>query len=138
MDAEPNDAARVLIHDHEDPVRPQRGRVAPEQIHTPETVFHVAQERQPRGTAGVLSRPAVTRENPANHVFVDWDLERQGDLLGDSRTAPIGIPLLHFDDRMNEIYARSFRTGLPTAIRGEEHAVLLLAQDFVKLRTESC
>ncbi len=41
MDAEPNDAARVLIHDHQDPVRPQRGRLAPEQIHTPETVFHV-------------------------------------------------------------------------------------------------
>jgi len=30
-------------------------------------------------------------ENPANHVFVDLDVERQGDLLGDSRTAPIGI-----------------------------------------------
>src|SRR4029077_8868794 len=117
MDAESNDAARVLIHDHEDPVRPQRGRLAPEQIHTPETVFHVAQERQPRGTAGVLSRPAMTRANPANDVVVDWNLERQGDLLGDSRTAPIGIPLLHFDDRMNEIYARSFRTGLPTVIR---------------------
>jgi hypothetical protein len=28
-------------------------------------------------------------------------VERQGDLLGDSRTAPIGITLLHFDDRMN-------------------------------------
>jgi hypothetical protein len=45
---------------------------------------------------------------------------------------PIGITLLHFDDRMNEIYARPFRTGLPTAIRGEEHPVLLLAQGFVK------
>ena len=78
-----------------------------------------------------LSRPVVMSENPANHVFVDW--ERQGDLLGDSRTAPIGIPLLHFDDRMNEIYGRSFRTGLPTAIRGEEDGVLLLAQDFMKL-----
>ncbi len=132
MDAEPNDAARILIHDHEDPVGPHRSRFAPEQIHTPETVFHVAQERQPRGTAGVLYRPVVTGEDPANHVFVDLDEERQGDLLCDSRTAPVGIPLLHFDDRMNEIYARSFRTGLPTAIRGEEHAVLLLAQGFVK------
>jgi hypothetical protein len=55
-------------------------------------------------------------------------LERQGDLLCDSRTAPIGITLLHFDHRMNEIYARPLRTGLPTAIRGEQHAVLLLAQ----------
>jgi hypothetical protein len=132
MDAEPNDAARVLIHDRQDPVRPQRGRLAPEQIHTPETIFHVVQERQPRGTAGVLSRPVVTGEDPKNRVFVDWDVERQGDLLGDSRTAPIGITLLHFDHRMNEIYARPFRTGLPTAIRGEQHPVLLLDQDFVK------
>jgi hypothetical protein len=134
MDAKPNDAARVLIHDHQDPVRPQRGRVAPEQIHTPETVFHVAQERQPRWTIGVLSRPVVTGENPANHVFVDLDIGCQGDLLCDSRTAPVGITLLHFDDRMNEIYGRSFRTGLPTAIRGEEHPVLLLAQNFVKAK----
>jgi len=132
MDAEANDPARVLIHDHQDPVGPQRCRLALEQIHAPEAVFHVTQERQPGGAIGVMSRPVVMSENPANHVFVDWDVERQGDLLGDSRTAAIGITLLHFDDRTNEIYARSFRTGLPTAIRGEEHPVLLLAQNFVK------
>jgi hypothetical protein len=77
MDAEPNDPARKLIHDHQDPVGPQRGRLAPEQIDTPETVFHVAQERQPGGTTGVLSRPVVKAENPANHVFVDLDVERE-------------------------------------------------------------
>jgi len=117
----------------------------------------VAQERQPGGAIGVLSRPVVMgknpsnhifvegflpittgrdrtpmAKNPSNHIFVDLDVERQGDLLCDSRTAPIGITLLHFDDRMNEICARSFRTGLPTAIRGEKHPVLLLAQDFMK------
>jgi hypothetical protein len=79
--------------------------------------FHVAEERQPGRAIGVLSRPVVMGENPANHVFVDGDVERQGDLLDDSRTAPTGITLLHFDDRMNEMYARSFRTGLSTAIR---------------------
>ena len=132
MDAEANDPARVLIHDHQDPVAPQRRRLAPEQIHAPQAVFHAPQERQPGRAIGVLSRPVVMSENPANHVFVDWDVERQGDLLCDSRTAPIGITLLHFDDRMNEIYARAFRNGLPTAIRGEEHPVLLLAQGFMK------
>jgi hypothetical protein len=35
MDTEPNDPARALIHDHQDPVGPQRGRLAPEQIHAP-------------------------------------------------------------------------------------------------------
>src|SRR5262250_1372180 len=117
MDAEVNDATRVLIHDHQDPMGPHRGRFAPEQIHAPEAVSHVAQERQPGGTAGVLSRQVVMGENSANYVFVDWDVERQGDLLSDSRTAPMGITLLHFDDRMNELCTRSFRAGLPAALR---------------------
>src|SRR4029077_10728760 len=38
MDAEPNDAARVLIHDDQDPMGSQCCRLAPEQIHTPKTV----------------------------------------------------------------------------------------------------
>jgi hypothetical protein len=117
MDAEANDPARVLIHDHQNPVGPQHGRFAPEQIHAPEAVSHVAQERQPGGTAGVLSRQVVTGENSANYVFVDLNVERQGDLLSDSRTAPMGITLLHFDDRMNEFCAWSFRAGLPVALR---------------------
>jgi hypothetical protein len=74
----------------------------------------------------------VTGENPANYVFVDLDVERQGDLLCDPRRAPVGVALLHFDDRMNEIYGRTFRAGLPTAIRREQHAVLSLAHGFVK------
>jgi glycogen debranching enzyme len=61
----------------------------------------VAQERR------VLSRPVVMGENPANHVFVDFDVERQGDLLGDSRTAPVGITSLHSDDCADEFCARS-------------------------------
>jgi hypothetical protein len=38
MDAEANDPACVLIHDHKDPVGPHRSRFAPEQIHAPEAV----------------------------------------------------------------------------------------------------
>ena len=94
----------------------------------------MAQERQPGGTTGGLSRPVVMAENPSNHVLVDLDVERPGDLLGDSRTAPAGITLLHFDDRTDEFCARSFRAGLLTAIRGEQHAVLLFAHGFVKAK----
>src|SRR5260370_35291038 len=36
MDAETNDPSRVLIHNHQDPVRPQGYRLPPEQIHTPD------------------------------------------------------------------------------------------------------
>src|SRR5229473_7126572 len=102
---------RVLIHDHQDPVGPQRCRLAPEQIHTPEAVFHVAEESQPGGTTRVLSRQVVMGENPSNHVFVDLDVERQGHLLCDSRTTPVGITLLHFDDRTDEFCTPSFRPG---------------------------
>ena len=38
----------------------------------------------------------LLREGPANHVSVDLDLKRQGNLLSDSRTAPVGITLLYF------------------------------------------
>src|SRR5260370_40000051 len=111
LDAEANDPACVLIHDHKDPVGPHRSRFAPEQIHAPEAVFHVPKESQPGRTTRVLSRPVVTGENPANYVFVDLDVERQGDLLCDSRTAPVGITLLHFDHQMDEFCAGSFGPG---------------------------
>src|ERR1700674_3689489 len=110
MDAKTNDPARVLIHDHQDPVGPQRGRLAAEQIHAPETVFYLAPESQPGGTTGVLSRQVVMGENPSTHIFVDLNVERQGHLLCDSRTTPVGITLLHFDDRMNE-FLRSVLSG---------------------------
>ena len=77
MDAESNNPARILIHDDQDPVGPQRSRLAPEEINTPEAVLHVAQESQPGRTIGVLSRLVVTGENPANDVFVDLEMERQ-------------------------------------------------------------
>ena len=92
----------------------------------------MAQKSQPGGTTRVLSRPVVMGENPANHVFVDGDVERQGDLLGDSRAAPVGITRLPFDHRTDEFCARSFRAGPPSAIRGEQHEVLSLAHGFVK------
>jgi hypothetical protein len=103
MDAEAHDAARVLIHDHQDPVGPQRSRFAPEQIHAPEAVFHVPQESQPGRTTRVLSRPVVTSENPANGVFVDLDVERQGDLLCDSRTAPVAARVNDFETGAHKI-----------------------------------
>jgi len=84
------------------------------------------------GPTESVSRSVVMGESPSNHVFVNLDVERQGDVLGDSRTAPVGITLLHFEDRMNEFCARVLRAGLPTEIRGEQVAVPLLAHGFVK------
>ena len=74
MDAEANDPARVLIHDHKDPVGPQRSLFAPEQIHAPEAVFRVPQESQPGRTIRILFRPVVTDENPRTTSLSVWML----------------------------------------------------------------
>jgi len=134
MDSEPNDAAGVLIHDDQDPVGPQRGRFAPEQIYTPEAVLPVAQEGQPGWTPGVLFRPIVTGENPSNNVFVDWDVESQGDLLSNSRTAPGGIALLHLDDGFNEFFAGPLWSGLTSAPGCKEKAIFLIPQNLVEVQ----
>src|SRR5215831_17263824 len=93
MDAEPQDAARELIPDDQDPVSPQHGRFASEQIYTPEAVLELTNEGQPRRTAGVRRGWVMRGENPSNHVFVDGDGEGQSNLLSDARTAPGGIAL---------------------------------------------
>jgi hypothetical protein len=135
MDAESNNPARILIHDDQDPVGPQRCRLAPEEINTPEAVFHVFYgpgKSERKDHRGAVPGDSDGRVNPANHVFVDLKRERQGHLLSDSRTAPVGITLLHFDDRTDEFCARTFRAGLPAAIRGEQHPVLSVAHGFMK------
>ena len=64
---------------------------------------------QPRGTTG--ARPTVTSENPSNYVFVDWDVESQGNLLSNSQTAPSGIALLCFDNGFNEFFVTAVWAG---------------------------
>ena len=90
---------------------------APEQIYTPEAVLHVANEGQPGWTTGVVSRPIVAARIPSNNVFVDWDVESQGNLLSDSRTAPGGIALLHLDDASMSSLLGPFGPGLLCAWR---------------------
>ena len=70
----------------------------------------MSNEGQPRGTTG--ARPIMTGENPSNYVFVDWDVESQGNLLSNSRTAPGGIALLCLDNGFNEFFVGSLWTGL--------------------------
>lgn len=115
MDAERNDPAGTLIHHDQDPVGPQDGRFAPEQIQTPETVFHVANEGQPGQALGVVSRPIMAGQNPANNIFVDEDVKSQGYLLRNSRTAPTGIAQLHLEHSVDEFFAGPLWSGLTLA-----------------------
>src|SRR5580765_3223311 len=116
MDAEPQDAARELIHDDQDPVSPQGGRFASEQIYTPEAVLELTNEGQPGWPPGGRFRSVVTGENPSNYVFVEGDGESQGNLLSNARTAPGGIALLHLDDGFKEFFVGSFWAGPSPAL----------------------
>jgi len=132
LDAEPNDPARVLIHDDQDPVDPQTWPT------------HTGTDRYSRGclsrgpgkSARSVRRRAASAGSDGRESFEPrpcrWGMWNAKATFCDSRTAPVGITLLHFDDRMNEFCARSLRAGLPTAIRGEQHAILLLAHGFLK------
>jgi hypothetical protein len=68
----------------------------------------------------------VASENPADHILINRDAESQGDLLGNARTAPTWIPLLHFHNGTNQVGAWSFRTGLGSALRRKERSVFLM------------
>ena len=63
-----------------------------------------------QGTSGALCRPIVTGENPLDTVFVDWDVESQGNLLSNSRTAR-GIVLFCLENGFNNFSGRSLWTG---------------------------
>jgi len=134
MDAEPYDPARVLIHDEQDPVGTQRCRLAPEQIHTPEAVFHVAEESEPRWASRIRFRPVMNAEDTANHILVDGNAESQADLLGDAGTTPVVIPPFPFNDCVDEFFIRSFRARLTPAVAREQYAVLSFGQHVVAMQ----
>jgi hypothetical protein len=47
MHADADKATRELVHHHEHPVAPERDRLASKEVHAPEAVYGVADERQP-------------------------------------------------------------------------------------------
>ena len=100
----------------------------------PEAVLHVANEGQPGWTTGVLFRPIVAGENPSNNVFVDGDVESQGNLLSNSRTAPGGIALLPLDDGFNEFFVGSLWSGLTSVLGGEEQAIFSIPHNLVEVQ----
>lgn len=115
LDAESNDPARGLIHDDQNPVGPQRRRLASEQVQTPETVLQVSNQGQPGRAASVRFGSVMAGENAPNNVLIDLDAERQGDLLRNSRAAPGLIAILHLDHNFNQFVAGSLGSGLTSS-----------------------
>src|SRR5262249_22307037 len=90
LNSKSDDAARVLIHNHQHPVRPQDHGFTSKEIHTPQAVFRMAQEREPGRTIAIQS--VMKRKNPTNHILIHRNAEGQIDLLGNTGTSPCRIP----------------------------------------------
>ena|SRR5436853_7457473 len=116
VNSESDDASSVLIHDDQHPVRAQRHRFTSEQVDAVEAIFRVTDKGEPGRPATICRRMVVNGKNPADDILINRYSESQLDLLGDTRTAPPGITLLHVDHRTNQILVRTFWPGLPSAL----------------------
>src|SRR5262245_60923957 len=68
MHAEPDETARELVHDHEHPVAPEHDGFAAKEVHAPEAVGRVADERQPRGPVATWSGAIAFRQDAEHDV----------------------------------------------------------------------
>jgi hypothetical protein len=116
MHPRPDDSARVLIRDDEDPASPQGCRLAAKQVDTPETVSELTDESQPEGAAGMWYGPVMGGQDAPNPVFINEDANSQGDLLSDSRAAPGWIALFCGANGIDEVFGGSYWPGLTPAL----------------------
>jgi hypothetical protein len=54
-------------------------------------------------------------ENPAHHVFVDFDAEGQSDLFGNPLATPSAVAPFHLDDGIDQVFRWSFGTWFSNA-----------------------
>src|SRR6516225_2799363 len=77
--ADTDEATCELVHDHEHPVAPEHDGFAPKEVHAPEAVCRVSNERQPRGRGSARGGAIVFRQHTGHDVLVDVDAERLRD-----------------------------------------------------------
>src|SRR5215472_5913376 len=63
MHADSDEATRELVHDHEHPVAPEHDGLASKEIHAPQAVYRVSNERQPRGPGSARRGAIVLRQD---------------------------------------------------------------------------
>ena len=98
-------------------------RIRQAHVGAPQTVLHMSEKREP-GRSRPRLRSKVLCQYSADDVLVDIDTEGQRDLLGNSGTAPTGITPFHFNDSIDEFFARPFRTR-PTLVIGRKQEAVL-------------
>ncbi len=97
-------------------------------IHTPQTVFAVAQESEPGRTVRARLRPVVPGQHAPYQILINLDIEEQGNLLGDALATEFRVSTFHLDDRGDQFRRRSSGTRLATSFRREKQAVLTFHQ----------
>ena len=101
LDSESDDPPRVLVHHDQYPVRPQRYRFTSEQVNAVKAVFRVTNEGEPGRSITVRRRMVMRGENTTHDILINTNAEGQIDLLGNARTSPCRITLLHIDHCTN-------------------------------------
>src|SRR5947209_9192588 len=71
--ADSDEATRELVHDHEHPVAPEHDGLASKEVHAPQAVSRVSDERQPRRSGAARAGAIVFRQHAVDDVFVDVD-----------------------------------------------------------------
>src|SRR5712691_337851 len=131
--ADSDEATGELVDDHEHPVAPEHDGLASKEVHAPQAVSRVSDERQPRGPGAARGGAIVFRQHAVYDVFVDVNPERVRDDARNPRTAEPRIARLELDDGLDECVARPLRSGLLRALaRGEQSAVLATHQRLMK------
>src|SRR6266852_3588338 len=106
-----DEAARKLVHNHEHPVGPEHDGLASKEIHAPQAVCRVSDERQPRWPVAAGGGAIVFRQHAVNDVLVDVDPERVRDDARNSWAAEARIARLELDDGLDERFTRPCRPG---------------------------
>src|SRR5713101_7599846 len=131
--ADSDEATRELVHDHEHPVAPEHDGLASKEVHAPQAVCRVADERQPGGPSAAWGGAVVLRQHAVHDVLVDLDPECVRDDARNPWTAEPRIARLELDDGLDERLARALRSGLLRApARCEQSAVLATHQRLLK------
>src|SRR6266487_3311791 len=118
--ADSDEATRELVHDHEHPVAPEHDGLASKEVHAPQAICRVSDERQPRGPGSARGVTMVFRQHAVHDVLVDVDPERVRNDARDPWTAEPRIARLELDDGLDDCLARSLWSGLLGArARGE-------------------
>ena len=131
--ADADEAMREVVHDHEHPVAPEHDGLASKEVHAPQAVCRVADERQPQGPGSARDGAIVCRQHAVHDVLIDVGPERSRDDARTPWTVEPRSTRLELDDGLDECLARPLRSGLLRALaRREPSAVRAMHQRLMK------